>query len=187
MVQINLVPEKVRAADTLRVVVLLGSLALLLPLGFWGWRFVALNTKLASVDAEIIELQKELDKPELVKIVKLVDQFAKNESDLKVKLSLVEILRARQIVLLRVLDLVPDAMQPQAWLSKIEMKEDMGAKKALFEGFAISPEVMATIFSALENHPVVKGLKMVQSPKVRLQREREAVEYKFSFNIEEGL
>ncbi len=187
MININLVPEKVRAGEALKVIMLLGSLSLVIPLLFWSWRFVVAKAELSGVEEEIDKVVAELNSPQLKQVVEEVEQFTRDRANLDSKRSLVDALRKKQVVLVRMLDAIPDLLPRRAWLTKMEVKEEKGVRRVAMEGMSEVPEAVADFYVGLEAHPVVKKLAMDDPPKTDRYRGVDIVKFKLSFEVEETL
>jgi type IV pilus assembly protein PilN len=187
MVNINLLPEKVRAAETLKLVVIIGTLCLTLPLLFWTYRYIGDKAKLAAVEQKIEVVNSELNSPKLKQVVQEVEQFGRDRADLDAKRSVVDLLRKKQVTVLRFLDVLPDLVPKRAWLTKVELKDEKGSRKVFLEGMALSSEVVADLYANLEAHAVIKNPSMDAAPTQVLQRGKSIVNFKLSFAIEDQL
>jgi len=164
MVNINLVPEKLRSAEALKLIVVLGCLSLTLPAAFWALRFQAKRAELAAVEHELDLLNAELVSPQLKQVVADVEQFAKDQSDLDSKRSNVDKLRGRQMMILKLLDMLPDIVPRKARIKTMVVSDEKGAKKVdlSFEFAAI--ESVAAVYENLEASPLVDKLELVSGP-----------------------
>src|SRR5262245_7655516 len=120
IVQLNLLPEKVRAAEVLRRIVLIGAAAHLLLVGLVGWRVLAARARLAKVQAGIDAVMAELNSEKLRRTVEEVERFTREKGDLAAKRSQVDVLRKRQATLVRLLDTLPDLVPPTVFIKKLD-------------------------------------------------------------------
>jgi Tfp pilus assembly protein PilN len=187
MVNINLLPEKVRSAEVLKIVVALGMLSLALPVVFWAWRYTQANAELAAVEKQIDSVNADLNSPQLKQVVAEVEQFSKNAADLDSKRSVVDTLRKKQVVLVRLMDVLPDLIPARACLSHLEVKDAKGVKGATLEGSALSADVLAELYTNLEANPVVKNLKMDSPPSASQANGHSVLTFKLSFEVGDQL
>lgn len=186
MIKLNLLPEKVRAAERLQLIILLGLAVYILGFLFIGWRWAAASSKVADAQAAIDKVQAELSAPELREAVQAVDRFTKDQKEEADKASVVNSLRKRQVTLLRMLDALPDWMlNSQAWVQRLEVRSKGNARAASLEGRAVSPLAFAHFFTNLESQPIVKSLKL-DSPLTNVtDHGKSVVSFKVSFTVEE--
>jgi Tfp pilus assembly protein PilN len=183
MVKLNLLPEKVRAAEVLRLVALVGIAVYLAAAALLGWRFLAahqalavVNGKIAKVDAELKPLQAIADE-----VKKLTDE--KNEQDAK-RGKLIELAK-RQAYLIRLMDMLPDLMQGgQVWLVGLDETVDRNRRVSL-DGKASTMEVWADFYSNLESQSQVSDLKIDAAPAATKEGNRQTYHFKVSFVLKE--
>jgi Tfp pilus assembly protein PilN len=187
MVNINLLPEKVRSAEILKIVVVLGLASLALPVVFWAYRYTQANAELAAVEKQIDSVNADLNSPQLKQVVAEVEQFSKNAADLDTKRSVVDTLRKKQVVLVRLMDVLPDLIPARAWLTRLDVKDNKGAKNASLEGNALSADVLAELYTNLEANPVVKNLKMDSSPMAGQANGHDVLTFRLSFDVGDQL
>lgn len=188
MVKLNLVPEKVRAAAALMVIVMVGLAVYVLLAGGVGWAYFSLRAQLKEVRQQSDLVRAELDSPELRDTVKEVELFTAQNADLNVKKELVNLLRKRQVYAVRLLDVLPDLLPPRVWLSKIDQTEDArSGRRVMVEGFASGPEPLADLVANLESHGQVSKLRVDDSPVKATQLSREVIKFKLSFTFEDLL
>lgn len=186
MVGINLVPERVRSAEKLKIIIAVGVVAQALPILFWLWRYGGVKAELSLVEDEIIKVNSELASPQLKNVVAEVEQFTQDRQNLESKRSVVDVLRKRQSTFVRLYDVLPDLVPRRSWLRKMETISDKGKTKIQVEGTAMAPEVVAEFYSALQSHPSIKDAEMTESPKVTtLPGGSEAVTFKLKFSAED--
>lgn len=186
MIKLNLLPEKVRAAERMQLILLLGAGVYVLGLLMLAWSWVAANNRVARVQARIDAVMAELNAPELRETVQAVDRFTKDEKEKNDKASVVNSLRKRQVTLLRLLDALPDwMMNGQVWLQTLEVKMEKGERRVTVEGQAVSTLIFAHFFTNLESQPIVKAIKLDEAPRPATVRGRSAVRFRVSFALEE--
>ena len=160
MVNINLVPDKIRSADTLKIIVTIGVISLSLPIAFWAMKFQGKRAQLAVVKSQLADLNKELESPQLKQVVADVEQFTKDQSMLDTKRSIVDELRKRQVVLLRLLDLLPDVIPARARINSLAVIDEKGAKKVTMICDFTALDAIASAYENLEASPLVINLEM---------------------------
>lgn len=165
MVQLNLLPEKVRAAEALRKIILVGVAVYgVLALGL-AWRFVAARSELALVQTGIDALRAELESDALKRTVAEVQRFTTEQADLKTKKSQVDVLRNRQVNLVRMFDTLPDLLPPTVHLTSLFVREEKGEMRFVVEGLAGTPEAVADFYVQLESHGLVLKPSLDDAPK----------------------
>ena len=189
MVNINLLPEKVRAAEVLKIVVILGVLSLTLPVLFWAYRYAGAKAELAAVEKQIDDVNVQLNSPHLKQVVAEVEQFGKDRADLTSKRSVVDLLRQQQVTLVRFLDILPDLVPKRAWLTSVVVTPDAkgDTKKVVVMGSAMSAEVVADFYSNLQAQAAVHSPQMDTPPAVALYKGMSIVTFTLSFSIGDEL
>lgn len=186
MIKLNLLPEKVRAAERLQLILLLGGAVYVLGLLILGWVWVSANSRVAVAQAKVDSVTAQLNAPELREAVQAVDRFTKDEKEKNDKASIVNNLRKRQVTLLRMLDALPDwSMNGQVWLQTLEVKMEKGERRVMLEGYANTPLVFAHFFTNLESQPIVKKIKLEDVPRREDQMGRSVSRFKVSFALED--
>jgi hypothetical protein len=160
MVNINLVPEKIRSAENLRIIVMVGALSLVLPALFWGYRYQGKRSEEAQVEKDLSALQAELDSDALKTVVMEVEQFTKDQADLDSKRSVVDTLRKRQVMLLRLLDLLPDIMPGTARVRNLKVADSKGTKGVELTCDFLAVDGVATVYENLEASSMVANLEL---------------------------
>jgi Tfp pilus assembly protein PilN len=185
MVNLNLLPEKVRAAALLRVAALLGIVAYMLAALVLGWRFLAAHQDLSAVELKITKVEAELRPLQAIadEVKKLTDE--KTEQDAK-RSKLIELAK-RQAYLIRLMDMLPDLMQgDQVWLLSLDETPDKGRVITL-EGKAATMEVWADFYSNLEAQSQVSTLKIETAPAAVVDGARKTYHFKVSFTLKDPL
>lgn len=186
MIKLNLLPEKVRAAERMQLIVLVGSGVYVLGLVFLGWLWMSAKAKVSAVESDIASVQAQLNAPELREAVLAVDRFTRDEKEKNEKASIVNTLRKRQMTLLRLVDAVPDwMMEGQVWLNTLEVRFESNERRVFIDGAALNSLVFARFFTNLESQPVVKKIKLVNPPSSGQDRGRAVVKFKVSFALED--
>jgi hypothetical protein len=186
MVNINLVPEKIRSGETLKIIVLLGSVSLVLPVLFWGYRYQGERAKLSDVEKQLDAVNAELNSPQLREIVADVKKFSDDQAALAAKRSIVDSLRQRQVVILRFLDMVPDIIPADSKVNKLVVTDDKGNKKVEMTCSFLSEESVSSVYENLEASSLVGGLKMSDGPKSETVDGIPTLTAKFSFVLQSG-
>jgi hypothetical protein len=186
MVNINLVPEKIRSAEALKVIVILGALSLSLPVLFWAMKYQGKRASLAAVDKEVDALNAELASPALKNIVASVEQFTKDQSDLDTKRSVVDLLRKRQVLLLRLLDALPDIIPGFGRVTSLVAADAKGAKKVTMTCEFTTLDAIAAVYENLEASPLVDRLEMVGAVETKKNAAGKPISTStYSFNLQD--
>jgi hypothetical protein len=186
MIKLNLLPEKVRAAERLQLIILLGVLVYGLGLTMLGWRWVVAHHRVAGMDQQIAVVQDQLNAPELRDAVVAVDRFTKDEKEKSDKASVVNSLRKKQVTLLRLLDSLPDwTMDGQVWMQTLDVKYVGAERKVAMDGYAVSPLAFAHFFTNLENQPIVKKIALDAAPTKERLFNKPVMRFKLSFSLED--
>ena len=154
MVTIDLLPEKAKVADVIRLYVL-GGVALYLLAGgaFFGMRMSALG-ELNELKNQTAEVEKKLEA--LGSIQSEVAKLAKNKSTLEKDAEVLTTLRLRQSIWVNVLDLIPDVMPASATLTEIKNAGGKGKASSkdstmvTLKVFGLDREVIPALYTALE-------------------------------------
>jgi Tfp pilus assembly protein PilN len=187
MVKLNLLPAKVREAELLRLVLILGVGVYIIAVALMAWRYTVsvgvrseVEAQIRKVDADLLPLKAIADE-----VKKLSDE--KTEQDAK-KAKLGELAK-RQAYLVRLMDALPDFMPTgsQVWLTLLDQTVEKGNRRIIIEGNAVSVEAWADFYNNLESQSLVGELKIESSPAfapltVNL---RKAFHFKVSFVLKE--
>jgi Tfp pilus assembly protein PilN len=160
VIRVNLLPEKVRAAEAMRRNVLL-SVALLTVAAFGvGALYFQKMAGLKAVQQQIARVRAEMDSPELKKVVQAVSEFTQQRQELDAQQTVVNTIRTRQVALIRIMDILPDVVPPRLWLSDVNAVLDKTSFKVTVKGFGSSAQEVAQLYSNMENLGVFKSLAM---------------------------
>jgi Tfp pilus assembly protein PilN len=166
MVNINLVPEKIRSTENLRLIVMVGAISLVLPALFWGYRYQGKRSELAQAEQEVKALNAELNSDALRNVVTEVEQFTKDQGDLTIKRSVVDQLRKRQVLLLKLLDMLPDIVPGTARIKRLAVTDVKGAKQVELGCDFNAKDGVATVYENLEASSLVGSLQLTTNPTV---------------------
>ncbi len=109
--------QEALAADT-ATLWLLGILAVsLISGGVWYWR---LHSTTESLDTEIAEVQVEVNR--LLPIIEEVQAFEKKRAELQNKVTVINDLKARQQVPVKIMDVVSRALPERLWLTQVAQR-----------------------------------------------------------------
>jgi Tfp pilus assembly protein PilN len=184
MVKLNLLPEKIRAAEKLKLVVLGGSAFYILLVGLLAWRMTVASAGLAAVNADIAAVETEL-KP-LQSIADEVKKLSAEKTEQDSKKARLDALSQRQAYLVRALDLVPDFMQAgSAWLVALDQREEKDKRLIMLDGRAVSAEAWADFFTNLEAQGSVEDLKVEEAISVK-EKGRELMKFRVAFALKEA-
>ena len=185
MVKLNLLPSKVRSAELLRLVALVGVVVYALVAGLIGWRVLIASRGLAEVAVQVAKVDAELKPLKVIadEVKKLTDE--KSEQDSK-KARLVELTK-RQAYLVRLLDLLPDFVQGgQVWLTTLDQTVEKGSgRRVSLEGRSLSMEAWADFYANLEAQSLVDGLKIDNPPMLGKDGTKQYFAFKVSFVLKD--
>jgi Tfp pilus assembly protein PilN len=187
MIKLNLLPEKVRAAERLRLILVLGSLVYVVALLLLGWRWSVAKAGVAEAAREVDAVYAELNAPGLKEAVDAVERFTRDQADKDAKASVVNALRKRQATLLRFIDALGDwTLDNQVWFTGVRVEEDSAkaARAVTIDGFAINPLAFASFFGLLESQPLVVGLKL-EHARNGTDLQQNVYSFKVAFSLED--
>lgn len=127
---------------TIWLVGLLG-LALLIGLGWW-WN---LRSQIKSLDEEIAVVQVEADR--LAPIIAEVEEFEAKRADLRHKVTVINDLKARQQVPVRIMDVVSRAVPERLWLRQVTQR----GTRIQVQGLAFNTNAIAALIENLDGVP----------------------------------
>jgi Tfp pilus assembly protein PilN len=185
MVNINLVPEKIRSAENLQVIVMIGALSLLLPVLYWGYRYQGKRAELASAKADLDALNAELSSPQLKQVVADVEQFTKDQAELDTKRSVVDQLRKRQVLLVKLLDLLPDIMPRESRVFTLKVTDVKAAKQVEMACEFRATDAVATVYENLEASPLVSALEMSNAMSTKVVGGRNVITATYKFMLQD--
>lgn len=186
MIRLNLLPEKVRSAERLKLIVIVGVGVYAVGLLFLGWGWMRAGAKVDKVKAESAAIEAKLNAPELREAVEAVNQFTKDQNEMKEKASIVNTVRKRQVTLVRLLDQLPDWTQDgTVWVVRLEVKDGRGGREVGLEGHATSPLAFARFFTNLEAQPLVQSLKLTGPPTPVPENGQSVITFTVTFTLAE--
>jgi hypothetical protein len=145
----------------MQLILLLGGVVYVLGMLVLGWAWMSARSRVTAVEDQILQVQAQLNAPELREAVQAVDRFTKDEAEKNQKASVVNTLRKRQATLVRLVDALPDwTMGGQVWVQSLVISTDRNERLVTMSGNATSPMVFAQFFTNLESQPLVKKLKL---------------------------
>ena len=183
MIKLNLLPEKVRAAALLRLILIVAAGVYLLGLFGLGIRFSQARARLDEVQREVDAVNAELNSPALLSTVQAVEKFTQDKADEQAKASIVEAYRRKQVVIARLIDSLPDwTMNGQVWFDHLVVEGEKGAVG--LEGDAVDSLAFARFYTLLESQPIVNKLAMPDRPGPIVVRGLTVWHFKVTFNLE---
>jgi len=186
MIQLNLLPLKVRAAELLRKALIGAGLAYVVATAWVGWQWSLMHLKLVAQRHEVQKIQAQLDSPELQEAVKAVQKFADDMTAVKAKASVVNELRKQQVPLSRLLDAVPDwTMEGQVWFTSIDAHWKGNAHVVSLVGATLSRSFFVKYYDFMGSQPLVKGLSLDGPPTPTSLRNVPAVSFRLGFSVED--
>lgn len=186
MIQLNLVPPKVRAAELLRKILFVGALLYVAAAGWLGWQWSLGHMQLLEARKATQKVQDELNAPELQVAVRAVQKFADDMAAVKAKASLVNEFRKQQVPLMRLLDAVPDwTMNGQVWFSSLDAEAGHGGRAVTLVGSTLSRALFVRFYDFMSSQAVVKGLSLDGEPTEVDVRDMQTVQFKLGFTVED--
>src|SRR5262245_29901003 len=138
MIKLNLLPAKVRAAELMRLVVLVGVAVYAFFLLILAWRWVAAHSKVSAMERARDEVRAQLNAPELTEAVQAVERFTKDEKEKNDKASIVNALRKKQVALVNLMDQVPDwVFDGQVWFTDFNVAWNGAERRVTIDGQAM--------------------------------------------------
>jgi Tfp pilus assembly protein PilN len=160
MIKINLLPEKVRAAEKIKTSILLGAVATIAVAVVIGYLYVQQRAELQRIKSQVAEKRREMSSPALQKIVQDVKDFVEQQKNLDEQRAIVDKFREKQVFWIRVLDALPDVVPPQVWLTGFTQALDRGKTVLTIKAQASSPEDAAHFYTNLENYGLFKNINL---------------------------
>jgi hypothetical protein len=184
MIQLNLLPPKVRAAELLRKILLGAALAYALVFGWVAWQWSVKHVQLVLEQHEVDRVQAQLNSPELQVAVAAVQKFADDMASVKAKASVVDQYREDQVPLMRLMDDIPDwTMGGQVWFTHLDAEEFGPAhtRSVVLGGSTLSRPLFAQFFEFLGDQPEVQKLSLAGAPTTSLIRNEQTVQFRLNF------
>ena len=150
MIRVNLLPEKVRNAEGLRTDIILASIALALVVGGILYLYQQGLSGLHAIQKERAAVDAEKNSPELKKMVADVEEFAKQDKNFHDQLANLNRFREKQVFYVKLLDMLPDLVPDNAFLTDVNEASDKGAIKVTVKGNAMTPDDVSKFYMALE-------------------------------------
>lgn len=160
MIRINLLPEKVRAAEKVKTSIFLGVVASLAVAVIIGYLYVQQRSELERIKAQVKEKRTEMNSPALQKIVQDVKEFVEQQKSLDEQRSIVDKFREKQVFWIKVLDAMPDVVPAQVWLTSFTHALEKSKVVLTIKGSATSPDEAARFYSNLENYGMFKNVNL---------------------------
>ena len=158
MIEINLIPEKIKKQRKLIIVYFGAGILVVALAGVLAFIIMAQNKEISRVEKEIRQIDAESatlrDKIEEVK------RFRELEDSYNRKKSIIDRLKQEQATWPRLLDAIGEYMLPDMWLQSIaqEREKDEGVVLNI-TGFSLSKVIIADFIKKLEQSPQVMDLK----------------------------
>ena len=158
MIRINLLSEQSKpkvarlgkqtqealSADPATVWMLGLVVAALLAGGVWYWQ---LRSESKQLVAEIAEVQVEVDR--LRPIIEEVEEFERQRADLQNKVTVINDLKARQQVPVRILDVISRSLPERLWLTRVQQRRT----SVTVTGKAFNTNAIAAFLDSLDQVP----------------------------------
>ncbi len=153
---------------------LLGLLGVALIAGL-AW-YLMLNEKTNRLDAEIAEVQVEVDR--LAPIIAEVEEFERKRADLEHKVSVINDLKARQGVPVRLMDIISRSLPERLWLTQVAQR----GRRIQVQGRAFNNNAVAAFIDNLDQVPGMTEPVLRESRRGRSRRGGATV-YEFSLDF----
>jgi len=151
--------------------ILLGLI--IVGLAYVGIRYWKLNSKLSSIQAEIVTNQREVDR--LKPIIAEVESFKKKNAELKHKIEVIEQLKQNQYGPVRIMDEVSKALPDLLWLTNMSLTGNVVS----MQGQALNENAIANFISNISSSPFFAE----PSLKIMSQDEKGVWSFDLSFNF----
>lgn len=151
MIRVNLVGERKSAKKkvafaTGQKLTLLCSLILVAGALFVGWRYWALGTESAILNADLAKAQQETAR--LHTVLAQVQEFEQRKAQLQQRVGLIEQLRSDQTGPVHMLDQISRALPPMLWLT--QLKQTPAANDVLIDGRSMTLTGLSDFVANLE-------------------------------------
>jgi Tfp pilus assembly protein PilN len=161
MININLLPEKIRSAELLRVSIGLAAAAVLMVAVGIGYVFFQKQAQLSEVKKQISVVQAEMDSGELKAMVQAVEEFAQQKKLLEDRQASIDKFRQSQVYWVSLLDLLPDVMPEQVWIQSLSLAgEEKGKKKIEIKARGLTQQDAARFYSNIEGLQGASEIKL---------------------------
>ncbi|HTA17464.1 MAG TPA: hypothetical protein VK786_06940 [bacterium] len=184
MIQLNLLPPKVRAAELLRKILLGAGLAYALVFGWVAWQWSVKHVQLVMEQHEVDRVQAQLNSPELQVAVAAVQKFADDMASVKAKASVVDQYREEQVPLMKLMDAIPDwTMGGQVWFTHLDAEEFGPAhtRSVVLGGATLSRALFAQFYEFIGDQPEVQRLSLANPPAIATVRNTQTVQFRLNF------
>jgi Tfp pilus assembly protein PilN len=151
MIRVNLLPEKVRNAEGLKTDIILAAIALALVAGGIGYLYQQGLSGLHAIQKERAAVDAEKNSPELKKMVADVEEFAKQDKNFHDQLANLNRFREKQVFFVKLLDMLPDLVPDNAYLTDVNEASNKGAITVTIKGNAMTPDDVSKFYMALES------------------------------------
>lgn len=158
MIEINLIPERIRKQRKMMLVYMGAGAAVAAVLGILAFIVMAQNKEIARIDREIRKIDAE--SASLRDKIEEVKRFRELEDNYNRKKAIVDKLSAEQALWPRLLDTISEYTLPDMWLQSIlqERERDEGVMLRV-TGYSLSKVIVADFIKRLEQSPLVLDLK----------------------------
>jgi Tfp pilus assembly protein PilN len=161
MIEINLIPQKVKKAKKMQMVILAAgaggaviAVGMLAFVFYWQSKTAAIESQIKKIDAESASLQDKI--AEVKRITAMEDTYKK-------KKSIIDSLLLAQSMWPELLDRVGEMLLPDMWLTSLQQDrlKDEGVIIKI-QGLALSKVVIADFLNRLESSSLIMDLKAAQ-------------------------
>jgi hypothetical protein len=188
MIQLNLLPPKVREAELLRKILIVAGLAYAVAGGWVAWQWTLNEAKVRMAQRAVDRVQAQLNSPELQVAVQAVQKFADDMAAVKAKASVVDQYRKQQVSLLRLLDAVPDwTMNGQVWFqiltAPLSPNSGPAGRPVELTGATLSRTFFVKYYDFMQGQPLVNNLSLDGPPTGASIHNTQVVTFRLGFTV----
>ncbi|HTB21672.1 MAG TPA: hypothetical protein VK914_03085 [bacterium] len=188
MIQLNLLPPKVREAELLRKILIVAAVAYAIGGAWVAWQWTLNEAKVKLAQRAVERVQAQLNSPELQVAVQAVQKFADDMAAVKAKASVVNEYRKQQVSLLRLLDAVPDwTMNGQVWFlilsAPVSPSRGPAGRTVELTGATLSRSFFVKYFDFMQGQPLVNNLSLDSPPAAVFIHNTQVVQFRLGFTV----
>ncbi len=151
------------------------AIVTVITLGVIGFMYYRANSRISFLNEQI--RIKEQEKRRLQGVLKELEENKKKKEILTQKTQVIEQLIAKQIVPVKLMDLIVKEIPDKVWLTKLKFN----GSQVLLEGKALNNNLIATFIANLEATDFFKNVELISSKKVKA-RQKSGIEV-YSFKL----
>ncbi len=148
----------------------------LLTLGIIGFMYYKTTSRLSFLNEQI--KIKEQEKRRLQGVLKELEENKKKKEILTQKTQVIEQLIAKQVIPVKMMDLIVKKIPDKVWLTKLKFN----GSQVLIEGKALNNNLIATFIANLESTDFFKNVELISSKKEKDRGKKRGMEV-YSFKL----